>query len=652
MAVGDITAKLQSSLEAGGTQLKDILTKSAQDTKAEFQKFDSNVSKFADKIGDGTEAAASLNAKADALESGIDANRVKFEKASSLFANSFKNFGSKFKQEQSKQLDKFSEATEGTAEGFGSIFGGASDAIKDLTGGLVDIQDMVDDGMKMVKGAVTLASAPFKIANTAIAKTTKFFTGKEFNIGEKITTFLKGTGEVVDKETGEVDKGLFGKFGDAFTNFKANIVAGIKTVGGTVARVVKTGFIAMKNGLAVVGKQLMAFGARMLAAIVPLVASAAAFVAGLISTGVSLLIAAAPFIGIALLVGLAVAALVMAGKYIYDKFQENKELIFSKFQEMKDKVANVVSNIVGFFTNIWQGISDFIREKVLKIKSFLGLTSEEEEKELADINARKAKKKDQRKRAEEAAQAEMDYMEETGQLEGMSRREKRKLRKQKEKDALARIEEQDEYDAQSSQEILDRRDAGRQQADYARRQMEEKERYVNVATMTGEMTRDGVEVTDMDERREMAQRSADARFGTDEELREMNREGINEAIRAEYTLSGRDDYISARELTDEEDAALMAKHNLTEEDLEPENINQFDSDQNAYFAERDRLDGDRIKDARDAAEEMSQMPPKPTQLQSNAAVQQNNNVNNTFRVERPTPRNNEPTGTRLSQVPA
>lgn len=652
MAVGDITAKLQSSLEAGGTQLKDILTKSAQDTKAEFQKFDSNVSKFADKIGDGTEAAASLNAKADALESGIDANRVKFEKASSLFANSFKNFGSKFKQEQSKQLDKFSEATEGTAEGFGSIFGGASDAIKDLTGGLVDIQDMVDDGMKMVKGAVTLASAPFKIANTAIAKTTKFFTGKEFNIGEKITTFLKGTGEVVDKETGEVDKGLFGKFGDAFTNFKANIVAGIKTVGGTVARVVKTGFIAMKNGLAVVGKQLMAFGARMLAAIVPLVASAAAFVAGLISTGVSLLIAAAPFIGIALLVGLAVAALVMAGKYIYDKFQENKELIFSKFQEMKDKVANVVSNIVSFFTNIWQGISDFIREKVLKIKSFLGLTSEEEEKELADINARKAKKKDQRKRAEEAAQAEMDYMEETGQLEGMSRREKRKLRKQKEKDALARIEEQDEYDAQSSQEILDRRDAGRQQADYARRQMEEKERYVNVATMTGEMTRDGVEVTDMDERREMAQRSADARFGTDEELREMNREGINEAIRAEYTLSGRDDYISARELTDEEDAALMAKHNLTEEDLEPENINQFDSDQNAYFAERDRLDGDRIKDARDAAEEMSQMPPKPTQLQSNAAVQQNNNVNNTFRVERPTPRNNEPTGTRLSQVPA
>lgn len=654
MAVGDITAKLQSSLEAGGTQLKDILTKSAQDTKAEFQKFDSNVSKFADKIGDGTDAAASLNAKADALESGIDANRVKFEKASSLFASSFSNFGSKFKQEQSKQLDKINEATEGTAEGFGSIFGGASDAIKDLTGGLIDIQDMVDDGMKMVKGAVTLASAPFKLANTAIAKTTKFFTGKEFNIGEKITTFLKGTGEVVDEETGEVDKGLFGKFGDAFANFRANMVAGIKTVGKSVAMAAKTGFMALKNGLMVVGKQLMVMGARMLAAIVPLIASAAAFVAGLISTGVSLLIAAAPFIGIALLVGLAVAALVMAGKYIYDKFQENKELIFSKFQEMKDKVANVVSNIVSFFTNIWQGISDFIREKVLKIKSFLGLTSDEEEAELAAINERKAKKKDQRKRAEEAAQSEMDYMEETGQLEGMSRREKRKLRKQKEKEQLARIEEQDEYDAQSSQELLDRRNEGRKQADFAKEQMEDKEKYISQRKVSSDLSEEEQKFA-----REKIQKNADEQFGTDQQLRELRQEGVNESMRAQYALEGRDDYISAREVSDEEREALKNKFNVDEDDIDMNTVSGFNGqeynsneDVGKFNAEMDRLDGDRIKDARDAAEEMSQMPPKPTQLQSNAAVQQNNNVNNTYRVDRPSPRNNEPTGTRLSQVPA
>ena len=34
-----------------------------------------------------------------------------------------------------------------------------------------------------------------------------------------------------------------------------------------------------------------------------------------------------------------------------------------KFQAMKDKVVtSIVGNIVSFFTNIWQGISDFIRE--------------------------------------------------------------------------------------------------------------------------------------------------------------------------------------------------------------------------------------------------------------------------------------------------
>jgi len=46
------------------------------------------------------------------------------------------------------------------------------------------------------------------------------------------------------------------------------------------------------------------------------------------------------------------------------------------------------------------------------------------------------------------------------------------------------------------------------------------------------------------------------------------------------------------------------------------------------------------------------MPPKPANLATTAVQQNNNNINNTYRVDRPTPRNNEPTGTRLSQVPA
>lgn len=649
MALSNITDNLKAQLQEGGTALKDVLAKSAENVKKVNQSNSKAMETSSRKF---EEAGDKFNDTYQSFSSGIDESKDAFMESANGFVDVFKNFGSNFKSEQEKQSDNLQDASEKSAEGFKSIFEGGTGAIKELTMGIVDIQQVVDDGVKMVKAGATLVATPFKLANTAIAKTSKFFTGKEFNIGQKMKDFAVGTGEVIDEETGAIDKGAFGFLGDKLTGLKDNMIAGAKTLGKSSVELGKKGFGMFVNGLKFLGKNFMRMAASMAAALVPLLISVATFVAGLIAKGVALLVAAAPFIGIALLIGLAVAAVVLAAKFIYDKFMENKELIMEKFQAMKDKVASIVGNIVSFFTNIWQGISDFIREKVLKIKSFLGLTSDEEEAELAAINERKAKKKDQRKRAEEAAQAEMDYMEETGQLEGMSRREKRKLRKQKEKEQLARIEEQDEYDAQSSEELMERRDAGRNLSDYARQQMDEKERYINVATATGEMTRNGEEVTDMDERRAMAQDAADARFGTDEELRKANQEGINEAIRAEYTLSGRDDYISARELTDEEDAALMAKHNLTEEDLEPENINQFDSDQNAYFAERDRLDGDRIKDARDAAEEMSQMPPKPANLATTAVQQNNNNINNTYRVDRPTPRNNEPTGTRLSQVPA
>ena len=652
MALSNITDNLKAQLQEGGTALKDVLAKSAENVKkvnADSSKaMETSSRKF-------SEAGQKFNDTYESFSSGIDESKNAFMESATGFVDVFKNFGSNFKEEQDKRKKTMEDASDKAAESYKSIFEGGTGAIKELTMGIVDIQSVVDDGVKMVKAAGTLVATPFKALNTTIAKTTKFFTGKEFNIGERMSNFFfAAQAELDEDEMGPLPdtRGVFTKLGDRLSGLRDNMIDGAKTLGKSGKELASKGFASLVNGLKFLGKNFMRMAASMAAALVPLLISVATFVAGLIAKGIALLVAAAPFIGIALLIGLAVAAVVLAAKFIYDKFMENKDLIMEKFQAMKDKVASIVGNIVSFFTNIWQGISDFIREKVLKIKSFLGLTSDEEEAELAAINERKAKKKDQRKRAEEAAQAEMDYMEETGQLEGMSRREKRKLRKQKEKEQLARIEEQDEYDAQSSEELMERRDAGRNLSDAARRQMEEKEQYINTAVATGEMTRNGEEVTDMDERRAMAQRSADARFGTDEELRKANQEGINEAIRAEMTLSGRDDYISARELTDEEDAALMAKYNLTEEDLEPENISQFDEDQNAYFAERDRLDGDRIKDARDAAEEMSQMPPKPTQLQSNAAVQQNNNVNNTFRVERPTPRNNEPTGTRLSQVPA
>ena len=652
MALSNITDNLKAQLQEGGMALKDVLAKSAENVKkvnADSSKaMETSSRKF-------SEAGQKFNDTYESFSSGIDESKDAFMESATGFVDVFKNFGSNFKEEQDKRKKTMEDASDKAAESYKSIFEGGTGAIKELTMGIVDIQSVVDDGVKMVKAAGTLLATPFKAINTTVAKTTKFFTGKEFNIGERLSNFFfAAQKQLGEDEMGPLPdtRGVFTKLGDRLSGLKDNMVDGAKTLAKSGKELAGKGFGMFVNGLKFLGKNFMRMAASMAAALVPLLISVATFVAGLIAKGVALLVAAAPFIGIALLIGLAVAAVVLAAKFIYDKFMENKELIMEKFQAMKDKVASIVGNIVSFFTNIWQGISDFIREKVLKIKSFLGLTSDEEEAELAAINERKAKKKDQRKRAEEAAKSEMEYMEETGQLEGMSRREKRKLRKEKEKEALARIEEQDEYDAQSSEQLMERRDAGRNLSDAAQREMEDKEQYIESTVATGNLIRDGKEVTDMDERREMAEASADRLFRTDSELRAANQVGINESMRAQMALEGRDDYVSARELTDEENAALMAKHNLTEEDLDPENINQFDSDQNAYFAEVDRMDGDRIKDARDAAEEMSQMPPKPTNIGTTAVQQNNNNINNTYRVDRPTPRNNEPTGTRLSQVPA
>ena len=145
---------------------------------------------------------------------------------------------------------------------------------------------------------------------------------------------------------------------------------------------------------------------------------------------------------------------------------------------MKEKIASVIGSITGFFTNIWQGISDFIREKFLKIKSFLGLTSDAEEEELAQIKQRKAEQKAREDQAKESAKEQMAALEESGELDGMSRREKRKKRKELEKAELARIEEQEQLDATGSQELLDRRDESYKKSEQMDKIVADREEYI------------------------------------------------------------------------------------------------------------------------------------------------------------------------------
>ena len=59
-------------------------------------------------------------------------------------------------------------------------FKDVGDAIKELSGGIIDLNQYFGNGMDKVNAAMTLVTTPFKALNSVIVSTSSFF-GKEFN---------------------------------------------------------------------------------------------------------------------------------------------------------------------------------------------------------------------------------------------------------------------------------------------------------------------------------------------------------------------------------------------------------------------------------------------------------------------------------------
>ena len=77
---------------------------------------------------------------------------------------------------------------------------------------------------------------------------------------------------------------------------------------------------------------------------------------------------------------------------------------------MKTKVTEVVTNIVDGFLEVWQKVKDWFSDKVFGIKSFLGLTSEEEEAEHAKKEVIKEKEKEKERLQEEQKEIAMQAL--------------------------------------------------------------------------------------------------------------------------------------------------------------------------------------------------------------------------------------------------
>ena len=99
-----------------------------------------------------------------------------------------------------------------------------------------------------------------------IAKTSKFFTGKEFNVGAKMKDFLFARQEEMEEGMEEINVqipyGVFTKLGDRLTGLKDNMIAGAKTLGKSGKELVSKGFASLVNGLKFLGKNFMRMGSQ------------------------------------------------------------------------------------------------------------------------------------------------------------------------------------------------------------------------------------------------------------------------------------------------------------------------------------------------------------------------------------------------------
>ena len=192
-----------------------------------------------------------------------------------------------------------------------SGFSAFSDALKDLSGGVLDIGGAMDSATQFGNNVSTVFSTIASVMTT---------------IGSSIMLFV----------------------GDPMKYLK-----------------MAWGFFT--NGMTAIGKSFIKIGKQMLKGVGRLALGAATLVAGMLATAASILFSGIVMLAPAILIGLAIAGLIFGIMYLAKKFEENKEMIMFKWgliQEgfsiaidglilWKDKAVNFIGNV---FQDIWMSI--------------------------------------------------------------------------------------------------------------------------------------------------------------------------------------------------------------------------------------------------------------------------------------------------------
>ena len=564
-------------------------------------------------------------------------------------SGAFKSFGDNFKKAQFKQLEKKTDPNRDSSvelEGVKKEFGRANEAIKELTGGIVDIGEYIEDAVAAVKAVGDLVMAPFKIANEAIKVTTKFFTGKEVDLGGQLNEWWSGTSEELDKDGNVIKKaqeGFSAKVQAAGSTLMAGasaffasvmqfIKGGLRAIGGvfvTIGTALQGAAIAFLGGFTALmasiggfisatltfasglasatvrfifasGKFIVATLAyaaaalttgiiKLITVIPAFVVAAGTLIAGVMSAVGAFLVAAAPFIAIGVAIAIAVAALVLGVLYLVKNFEDIKTNIQEKVAFIKERISTIIQNIKDAFVNTFQMIFDAVREKILQMKTAIPfLSSDEDLKELEEIRARQEERK-KKKEEKETTTATPTGMEDL------------------------------------SDEQLEKRQK------FARKVIDDREAYLAEMEAKNDLGEEGNKV-----------RAEKIRSGEmDEFVYSMARDVEGGKFDPSQTEGFSSDFLVARdnEIMTEQMARMRAEAEANRTDLAP-------VDPNAPVGQ--------ITDARDAvdAERAAGADPSAT---VNSVVQNNmgsTTNNNTYQQGRPTPRNEDPTGSRLSAVPA
>lgn len=281
-------------------------------------------------------------------------------------------------ENEEKQRDRLEANLKEAAESEG--FGKFNSAIKDLSGGLIDVGDGLD---KVVEFGTNLG-----IVGTRLASFFGFeslFSG----MGEKFKSFKDGIGSLassvfegakglneglqnVAKDAMSMGKGLFGKKNkDGSMDLRTK---GNKEAAGAMQRMsdrMTAATTAFTDGMKLVGTKLLSGAKKFIPAIGALIASTVMFVGGLLLTAAGLLISALPFIAAAVAVGLVIGLVVAGFKYLYNEVEWFRNSVDFLIEGVKS-IATFVMDFVG--TLNFSAITDMFGEMWEAIKGvFSGL---------------------------------------------------------------------------------------------------------------------------------------------------------------------------------------------------------------------------------------------------------------------------------------